>query len=162
MSAGELWKLIKLHDSNQDIMTTGSPSLYTDARQNENGIFYSHAYTLLKAVKLSTGDRLVKLRNPHGVDGYTGAWGDKSGKWTDDLAAEVGLDRDTDDGSFYMSIEDYKSQFEHLVVNIDPTDKHMAYFLRLDDDGSGARHGRYNWCGSTCTRHLLTVSSEVD
>ena len=59
-----------------------------------------------------------------------------------------------------MSIEDYKSQVEETYVNYDPTNMHSAYFLRLNDDGSNSEKGQL--CGSDCTRHVLTVKSEVD
>jgi hypothetical protein len=43
---------------------------------------YRHAYTVLGTVKLSNGEKLVKMRNPWGVEKWKGAWSDHSYKWT--------------------------------------------------------------------------------
>ena len=49
-----------------------------------------HAYTLLSAIELSNGARIVKMRNPWGVDSWKGDYSYKSNKWTDSIMAEVG------------------------------------------------------------------------
>lgn len=41
-----------------------------------------HAYTILGAVKLSTGDTLLKMRNPWGAEKYSGDWSDQDPRWT--------------------------------------------------------------------------------
>ena len=59
-----------------------------------------------------------------------------------------------------MSIEDYHSSFENTSVNIDTKGMHYAYFLKLNDQTTP--NGTDSDCGSTCVRHDLSVTSEVD
>lgn len=51
------------------------------------------------------------MRNPWGAEEFTGDWSDSSTKWTDELKEEAGW-VSANDGSFFMSIEDYASQAE--------------------------------------------------
>ena len=99
----------------------------------------SHAYTVLGTKLLKDGTRLVKIRNPWGAEDYKGPASDKDTKfWTAARLEEVGHKFNMLDGVFYMPIEQYKKDFEETQVNIDPTDMSSAYFLRLDDDGTGS------------------------
>ena len=59
---------------------------------------------------LSTGERLLLMRNPHASDSYTGKWSDRSRAWTKQLRKEVSLVRESD-GMFYIQIEDYMNNF---------------------------------------------------
>ena len=45
--------------------------------------------------------------------------------------------------------------------NWDTANLKHSYFLRLNDDGSKAEAGTLPWCGSKCTKHTLTVKSDV-
>ena len=65
-----------------------------------------HAFTVIGIHTLSTGDKLVKVRNPWGKESFRGDWSDKSSKWTDALRAEVGA-TNKDDGIFFVSHTDY-------------------------------------------------------
>ena len=78
-----LWDLILEHKSRNGIITGGSHySAEGDTMQNDVGISFSHAYTMLDAIELSTGDRLVAVANPWGLEFYHGPWSDSSGQWT--------------------------------------------------------------------------------
>jgi len=51
---------------------------------SRDGIFYSHAYSILAAFHLQVGGkeiRLVKFRNPHGEGEYDGRFSDKDPIW---------------------------------------------------------------------------------
>lgn len=61
------------------------------------------------------GLRLVKVRNPWGCHPWTGAWSRKSEFWTPKLKALVGFN-EKDDGSFWMSYEDFISRFYSIDV----------------------------------------------
>ena len=104
-------------------------------------------YTVLGIKELSTGDRIIKLRNPKGKEQYKGDWSDGSSKWTDALRKEAGAVQG-DDGYFWMSVEDYQSQGKETHFTADTDSMHQSYFLRLGDDGTGSTPGQYSWCGS--------------
>jgi hypothetical protein len=55
-------------------MVAGTP---TGNGQNNKNLYFNHAYTILKLVTLeSNGQRLIKFRNPWGLEKYTGAYSD--------------------------------------------------------------------------------------
>ena len=60
-----------------------------------------------------------------------------------------------------MSIQDYKDQVQYTTINIDPDDLTSDYFLMLGDDGSKGEAGVSSSCGSKCTLHTLTITSDV-
>ena len=75
----------------------------------------NHSYVILKTLELESGERLVKLRNPWGVDEYSGKWHDADSSWS-------GNSRDipeADDGLFYTSIEEFYSSLESTFINYD-------------------------------------------
>lgn len=73
-----------------------------------NGLFSSHAYSILKATEYN-GKRFLKLRNPWGKSEWTGRWSDGSKEWTKQwLGALDALDHQFgDDGAFIMEYEDF-------------------------------------------------------
>lgn len=84
----------------------------------------NHAYTVFGLYKLSNGQRLVKCRNPWGHANFHGDWSDKSKLWTKELAKEVKLDSDNNDGVFFISIEDYLKEFQLTAVNYNKEGMH--------------------------------------
>ena len=98
------------HDKKNDIITAGT-SGKNDTHYDENGIVQNHAYTIIGLVKLSNGQRLVKCRNPWGVDTFKGNWSDESNLWTDELVKEAKHKKDLNDGVHLMTIEDYAREF---------------------------------------------------
>jgi hypothetical protein len=78
-----------------------------------------HAYTTLGTntyTNKSTGKitRLVKMRNPWGSEKYTGPWSDNSAEMTED--AKQQLNHTTgNDGTFFVTVEDYKVFFNGVV-----------------------------------------------
>ena len=131
-----------------------------DKANNADGLPYSHAYTVLGVNKLTTGQRLVRLRNPWAKDAFTGDWSDSSPLWTDELRAEVGVDREDEDGIVFMSLDDFVGDnFSQTTVNFNVEDMHHSYFLVIDDKGAVA--GKYAWCGASCTRHVFNIVSPV-
>ena len=67
MTADKMWAYITTSRQNGAIVTGGSHyNAAGDSLQNDEGISYSHAYTIVGTVILSTGDRLVAVANPWG------------------------------------------------------------------------------------------------
>ena len=82
MSADEAFAKASDYDSLHFTMTT-------DCCARDFGHLYSgHAYTLLGTAAITKKDgskvRLMKIRNPHGSERYTGPWCDTCEEWTDD------------------------------------------------------------------------------
>lgn len=68
------------------------PSVITDAQLEAvtpEGLLMRHEYSLLALYEISPELTLVKLRNPHGVAGWTGAWSEGSGLWTPEIWEQV-------------------------------------------------------------------------
>ncbi|XP_045404821.1 calpain-14 [Lemur catta] len=86
----------------------------------ENGLVDGHAYTLtgLRKVTCKYGpEYLVKLRNPWGKVEWKGDWSDSSSTW--ELLSpkeKILLLRKDNDGEFWMTLQDFKAHFRHLVI----------------------------------------------
>ena len=79
----ELWDKLVAHDQAKDIMTLGSHS-GSDSDTSAAGIYQGHAYTLL-STHMVAGNKLLKVRNPHGREAYVGPWSDEDARWTPEL-----------------------------------------------------------------------------
>ena len=67
-------------DKNNDIITCDTHSTPTGSHDENDptyGIAYNHAYSVIGVKELSTGVKLVQVRNPWGVEDYKGPWSDK-------------------------------------------------------------------------------------
>jgi len=84
------------------------------------GLVTGHAYSIVKAKRLSTGDELLQVRNPWGSDvEWCGAWSDDDPDWTDELKREVGF-RKQGDGAFWMDVDTFSGYFGGIQL-CDPT-----------------------------------------
>ena len=100
------------------------------------------------------------MRNPWGIERYTCDYSDDSELWTQDLKREAGATAETNnDGLFFMTIDAYKEQGLATLVSFDTDGWYNDYFLMLDDNTG--ENGSWSWCGETCTRHEITISSAV-
>ncbi|TMW64168.1 hypothetical protein Poli38472_014285 [Pythium oligandrum] len=76
------------------------------------GILTGHAYSVLRAVE-ANGKRLVQVRNPWGKTEWMGPWSDGSAEWTAEWITTLNH-KFGDDGSFWMSYEDFLKIFTTL------------------------------------------------
>jgi hypothetical protein len=85
-------------------MGAGSPENVKGDSVEIDGIVQGHAY-LVMSVRNLDGNRLVKIRNPHGNGGRESTldWSDNSPKWNKRLLNLLGEEM-KDDGAFWMSI----------------------------------------------------------
>ena len=128
---------------------------------NECGLQLGHAYVALKVIELSNGAKLVKMRNPWGSERYKCAYSDSSDKWTPELRAEAGATETiVNEGVFFMTVEDYYEQGQSTVISYDTTGWYSDHFLMLDD--KTGPNGGWQWCGKTCTRHIVQIESDVE
>ena len=161
LSSDQIWAELQKHEKTDNIITAGTDGFGDHNQQKPSGLSMSHAYTVLGTKLLSDGTKLVKMRNPWGKEDYKDKFSDKSAEWTPARRKEVGDYKKANDGVFYMPIDIYKRDFEETQVNIDPTDMHSAYFLRLNDDGTGSSACTVNTKSKACRKHVVTVTSTV-
>ena len=102
-----LWQLLSAQDKSDDFVMCGTETS-PEAKRNEQGLSRGQAFTVLGTVKLSDGQRLVKLRNPWGTsEGFSGAF-DQS-LFMDDVEVE-GVDIAHHKTSvFYIDVDSYRS-----------------------------------------------------
>jgi hypothetical protein len=77
---------------------------------------------------------------------------------TAEVAAELGHTK-KNDGTFWMLLEHFKKQVQYVGVNYDTDNWYHDYFLALDDNKQGSTAGKWNFCGSTCTRYIAKVKN---
>ena len=130
-----------------------------DQDLNAVGLANAHAYSVLEAMTLSTGDRVLALRNPWGKETFNSTWSDSSEVWTEDLRQEANHTSNVD-GKFFISIKDYKEYLEYTTISFDVSDAYQAYFLVLND--TYVKTGTEQDCGVNCTVHKFYVQSEID
>ena len=76
-----------------------------------------HAYTMLGAIKLSGGPELVKMRNPHAEENYTGPFRDDDPQWTAQWKEEAGLVV-ANDGTFFIPVDDFRQAFNEYTISM--------------------------------------------
>ena len=105
----------------------------SDQDKNENGVPYSHAYTVLSTFTLEDGTRLVRIRNPWNLESFDGDWSDRSETWTEALRAEAG-DMFGNDGEYFMAIEDFSTNYSSITIAYDIQGWHRSYEGVFADD----------------------------
>ena len=160
ITADFLWDELIRHDANNELMFLNTP-WDGESFLNECGLQMGHAYVALKALKLSNGARVVQMRNPWGSERYKCDYSDSSDKWTPELRKEAQIDEKAEnDGVFYMTIEDFYSMGQSTVISFDTTGWYYDYFMMLDD--KTPPNGGWQFCGKTCTRHIVQIKSDVE
>uniref|UniRef100_A0A8D0GND2 Calpain 8 n=1 Tax=Sphenodon punctatus TaxID=8508 RepID=A0A8D0GND2_SPHPU len=84
-----------------------------------------HAYSVTGAEEVNyrgRPEKLVRIRNPWGEVEWTGAWSDNAPEWNYiDPKQKQKLDKQAEDGEFWMSFSDFQRQFTKLeICNLTP------------------------------------------
>ena len=119
ISEDDLWQALQEAMDNNFIMTAGTSGDVYNLNLEELGLAPGHAYTLLEAKEVTTSngkEKLVHLRNPWGNGEWSGEWSDSSRKWTNDLRNQCDNYERKNDGSFWMSFNDFRTYF--IVIGI--------------------------------------------
>ena len=74
-SAAALWQIISNNDPSDDFMVVGTETMSVDSPSDIPGVAPGHTYTILGTHVLKrNGEKLVKIRNPWGHEGFHGTW----------------------------------------------------------------------------------------
>ena len=90
--------------------------------KGRTGLRFPHHYSILRLKKVYQKEgnlvRLVELRNPEGKQSkeWTGKWSDKCSSWSTVRTKDKKLNKNKDDGSFWMSWLDFIQYFELLTI----------------------------------------------
>ncbi|KAF9768139.1 hypothetical protein IL306_014591 [Fusarium sp. DS 682] len=101
---------------NDVFLVSTSTGLFEHGYGERDDISEGHAYVVMEARKLRSGQRLVKLRNPWGKvrEGiWEGDWSDGSKEWTAEVKEELGH-KFGSDSVFWISYEDFIRKFSHF------------------------------------------------
>ncbi|XP_055963024.1 calpain-8 [Sorex fumeus] len=85
----------------------------------------SHAYSVTGIEEVDfrgRSEKLIRLRNPWGEVEWTGAWSDNAPEWNSiDPRRREELDKNAEDGEFWMAFSDFLRQFSRLeICNLSP------------------------------------------
>ncbi|KAI0406646.1 hypothetical protein F4802DRAFT_89212 [Xylaria palmicola] len=101
---------------NQEFLFGCSTGLLDPGYGERNGIREGHAYVVMDARTLKSGERLVKLRNPWGKirkGVWEGPWSDGSKEWNQDVKEELGH-QFGNDSVFWIRFEDMVEKYQHF------------------------------------------------
>lgn len=101
---------------NQEFLFGASTGLLEHGYGERDGISEGHAYIVMEARTLKSGQRLVKLRNPWGKVRkgiWEGAWSDGSKEWTKEVQEELDH-KFGSDSVFWISYEDFIRKYSHF------------------------------------------------
>ena len=118
--ADQIWNYIDESNRKNYLLTCYTKSTNIREEQNPLGIVAGHAYSILDAreVTLSDGsrERIIEIRNPWGKFEWKGDWSDDSDKWTEDVIKQVETFKKADDGTFWMSVNDFVKFYEGVGI----------------------------------------------
>lgn len=111
----EFWNK-EMSKVNKDFLFGASTGYLENGYGGRDGIAEGHAYIVLEARTLKSGQRLVKLRNPwadirKGI--WEGPWSDGSKEWTKEIQEELGH-KFGSDSVFWISYQDLMRKYSHL------------------------------------------------
>ena len=117
----DLWSELTFANSQNCIL-----SCSTNINVKDTGLIDVHAYTLIGTYVIRKNGELIKLvrlRNTWGYGEWKGDWSDKSNLWDDECKKQVEY-VDKDDGTFYMSFNDY---YKYFITSIVCYVQYLAY-----------------------------------
>jgi hypothetical protein len=129
ISSGKFWDLIKHFDDEGYLLAGGTPGedMWTESNKKpeeggeepeapkNKGLIPGHAYSVIIA-KEANGVKLLNVRNPWGKFEWDGDYGDNSALWTQDMKDAFKPCLDDNDGTFWISFQDFCANFDSLDV----------------------------------------------
>ena len=138
---GDLFKEMIRFDEQGYLLSASTPGedrwTGKNAEVPAGGLVPGHAYSVIQ-VREALGNRLVNIRNPWGRFEWDGDWHDNdTNHWTDEMIALIQPKLDDQDGTFWMSFENFVEKFRGLNVcrvRNWQENRVRGKFLRLTDD----------------------------
>ncbi|KAH8586197.1 hypothetical protein B0O99DRAFT_82526 [Bisporella sp. PMI_857] len=115
LDTDEFWKN-EIMKVNKEFLFGCSTGLLDGRYGTRDGISDGHAYVIMEARELSTGQRLLKLRNPWGKgknSNWEGPWSDGSKEFTPEAQLELNH-KFGNNSAFWISFEDLLRKYQHL------------------------------------------------
>jgi len=118
----DLWTNLYNAEKNNYIMCTSTPAGNGREAAMQGGLYAGHAYSVISVLDaeydeggVRSTERIVQIRNPWGHGEWTGLWRDNSLRWK--VMKSKGFKvEDKDDGVFWMSLQEFTSQFEDAGI----------------------------------------------
>jgi calpain-15 len=114
ISSGEFWNFMKIVDDEGGLLAacTQGNDKFTEGEGPDSkcGLVPGHSYTVIKLREVN-GHKLLNIRNPWGEFEWDGDWSDTSALWTPEIIDEIQPNFDANDGTFWMSFEDFLRKF---------------------------------------------------
>ena len=114
-----------------NVLTPGKIRTY-DVLEKPSTFLPGYLYPILE-VREVYGHKLVHIRNPYGGFEWDGAWGRKSSYWTNDMIELLKPNLETNDGTSWMSFEDFIKHFcafNVLKTNAQSVIRYKGQFIK--------------------------------
>jgi len=116
----ELWTKMEKADKRNHLLAAGISGKNVKELEAE-GLIVGHAYSVIAVATVYSNEgkktNIVQVRNPWGSFEWNGKWSDTDTTWTDKAKKKVKLVVDKEDGTFWMSFEDFKSRFSLVFIS---------------------------------------------
>ncbi|XP_030638741.1 calpain-1 catalytic subunit-like [Chanos chanos] len=118
----QLWELMCRAGQSESLMGCITPPGASATWNNSllpNGLVKEHAYAITAVTEVISNGRpvrLVRIFNPWGYMEWTGDWSDRSPMWKTVNEKTQKLNNITDNGEFWMSMEDFLKNFTQLNI----------------------------------------------
>lgn len=123
LKSGDFFKLMVNFSQQQYLLTATAPGKLGDSEHSQlKSLQAGHTYSILK-VREVYSHKLLNIRNLWGHFDWDGAWSRKSAFWTPDLRDQLNPSLEDDDGTFWISYEDFINLFS--AVNVTKVHENM-------------------------------------
>ena len=145
------------------ITTASSPG--SDQTTGALGIVQGHAFTVVGAYHLSSGDKIVKLRNTWGWDSHidmTNAYADKPDpSWTEEEKSEMGFSTNKHDGLIFLTLDEYYPNFSETIISENTETMHTSTYLKKGDTYESRVPGWLTGKSADYNSYVMKVKSDV-
>jgi hypothetical protein len=131
----ETFGLLRTYIKQKALLTA---SIASDGEQKQDtGLVAGHAYSILDAKRFPSAKvSLLQLRNPWGSFEWKGAWSDNAPEWDKHPTIKKLCNHvSADDGTFWISLEDFVEQFNNVDVCQRSKGVHDLYIDLHEGDG---------------------------
>ena len=134
----KLYQELTFAKQNDYLVFTSSLSGQQREIASESGLISGQSFELLSIHEVEDQDgeivRLLKLRNPWGIEAWSGDWSNISDRWTEELRGQLGYIQGSAEQKavFFIRFEDYIEQFKRTCI--------AAHFVREPQAHSRVKH----------------------